>query len=134
MVDVAKSGTPSLSTLAPGGEAWVGSDLKAGVAIAAGDVCYIASTGKVLKSVGTTTNAAAKAHGIAVKAAALNEAVTLMRNVDLHYGSGLTPGAPYYVSATSTGGALADAASTGGTGIVAFAIDGTRIRFVGSNY
>jgi hypothetical protein len=134
VADISKSGTPSLATNNPGGECWVGSGLKAGEAIAAGDVCYIASTGKVMKSIGTTTNAAAKAQGIAQKAAALNEAVTIMRGVDMHYGSGLTPGAPYYVSATSGGGRLADAASTGGTGIVAFAIDATRIRFIGSTY
>lgn len=134
MTDIAKAGTPSLATTSPGGEAWVGSGRVAGEAIAAGDVCYIKSDGKVWKSIGTTTNAAAKAHGIAVKAASLNEAVTIMRNVDMHYGSGLTPGAPYYVSATSGGGALDNAASTGGTGIVAFAIDATRIRFLGSTY
>lgn len=129
---VSKSGTPSLATLAPGGDAWVGSGLKAGEAIAAGDACYIASTGKVMKSIGTTTNSAAKAHGIAQKAAALNEAVTIMRGVDMHYGSGLTPGAPYYVAGTA--GALDTAPTTGGTGIVAFAIDATRIRFLGSTY
>lgn len=132
MSALSKSGTPSLATLSPGGEAWVGSGLKAGEAITAGDVCYIHSGGKVFKSVGTTTNAAAKADGIAQKAAALNEAVTIMRNVDMHYGSGLTPGARYYVSLTA--GALDTATSTGGTAPVAFAIDGTRIRFLGSTY
>ena len=132
MAALSKSGTPSLSTTAPGGEAWLGSGIKAGEDIAAGDVCYIASTGKAMKSIGTSANAAAKAHGIAAKAAALNEAVTLMRNVDFHYGAALTIGAPYYVSLTA--GALDTAPTTGGTGIIAFAIDATRIRFHGSTY
>lgn len=134
MADVTKSGTPSLATTAPGGDCWVGSGLKAGEAIAAGDVCYIKSDGKVWKSIGTTTNAAAKVDGFAQKAAAVGEAVTLMVNVDMHYGSGLTPGARYFVSATAGGGKLADAASTGGTGSVAKAIDATRIRVIASTY
>lgn len=132
MAALSKSGTPSLATLDPGGEAWLGSGIKAGEAIAAGDVCYIASTGKAMKSIGTSANAAAKADGIAQKAAALNEAVTLMRNVDMHYGSGLTIGARYYVSLTA--GALDTATTTGGTAPIAFAIDATRIRFHGSHY
>ena len=132
MAALSKSGTPSLSTTAPGGEAWLGSGIKAGEAIAAGDVCYIASTGKAMKSIGTSANAAAKADGIAAKAAALNEAVTLLRNVDFHYGAALTIGARYYVSLTA--GALDTATTTGGTAPIAFAIDATRIRFHGSTY
>ena len=132
MADLVKSGTPSLSTLTPDHSCQVGSGLLAGEAIAAGDVCYIKSDGKVWKSNGTAANAAAKADGIAMRASAVGEAVTIMRNVEMHYGASLTPGARYYVSATA--GALADAASTGGTAPVAFAVDATRIRFIGSYY
>lgn len=135
MADIAKSGTPSLSTRNPCPAHYVGSNLKAGEALGAGDACYIkGADGLVYKSVGTTTNAAAKVDGFAAGAAALGEAATLMVDVDFHYGSGLTPGARYYVSATTSGGKIADASSTGGTGSVAKAIDATRIRVNASTY
>lgn len=130
MATLAKSGTPSLSTLTPDHSCQVGSGLLAGEAIAAGDVCYIKSDGKAWKSNGTAATAPAKAHGIAVRASDVGTPVTLFRNIELHYGSGLTPGAPYFVSATA--GALDDAATTGGTTACAFAVDATRIRFVGT--
>lgn len=130
MATLAKSGVPSLSTLTPDHSCQVSSGLLAGEAIAAGDVCYIKSDGKAWKSNGTAANAAAKAHGIAAKASDVGTPVTLFRNVEMHYGSGLTPGAAYFVSATA--GALDDAATTGGTTACAFAVDATRIRFVGT--
>lgn len=132
MATLVKSGTPSLASPMPAYACQIGSGLTAGEAIAAGDVCYIKSDGKVWRSNGTAATAPAKADGIALKAASTDEGVTIYRNVDMHYGSGLTPGARYYVSATA--GALDDAATTGGTGAVAFAVDATRIRFIGSTY
>ena len=51
----------------------------------------------------------------------------------MNYGSGLTPGAMYYLSGTTAGG-LDTATSTGGTAPIAFALDTTRIRFTGSMY
>lgn len=132
MATLAKSGTPSLATLTPPASCQIGSGMLAGEAIAAGDVCYIKSDGLVWRSNGTAATAPAKADGIAAKAASVGEAVTLFRNVDMHYGAGLTPGAGYFVSATA--GQLDDAATTGGTARVAFAVDATRIRFVGSTY
>lgn len=131
MTLVAKSGTPSLATLTPDHSCQVGSGLRAGAAIAAGDACYIASTGLVHPSDGTSANAAAQADGIAAAAASSGEAVTLYHNVEFHYGSGLTPGARYYVAATA--GRLDTAPTTGGIAIVAMAVDATRIRFWGSN-
>jgi hypothetical protein len=133
MAAVSKSGTPSLATTAPGGEAWVGSGFVAGEDIAAGDACYIASTGKVLRSTGAAANAAAKVRGFAAAAAKSGEAVTLMAGCDFHYGSGLTPGTEYYLSGTTAGG-LDTATSTGGTGAIAFAIDSSRIRVRQSSY
>lgn len=131
MADLTKSGVPSLSTLTPDHSCQVGSGLLAGEKIAAGDVCYIKSDGKVYKSDGSAADAAAAADGIAARAAVAGGPVTLYRNVEFHYGSGLTPGARFYVSA-ETAGALADAPSTGGNVPCAFAVDATRIRFVGS--
>src|SRR5690242_16171116 len=113
MADIAKSGTPSLASTLPANEQQI-PGLLAGEAIAQGDICYIASDGTVMRATGAAANAAANARGIAAMAAATGEAVTLFRNVRFGYGSGLTPGANYYLSG-ATAGALADAASTGGT-------------------
>ena len=128
MALIAKSGTPSLASPHPtGGDLIRG--LKAGEAIAAGDVCYIAADGSVMRSNGTAATAPAVAVGIAAGTTSSGEAVTLFRNVAFHYGSGLTPGAPYYVAATA--GRLDTAATTGGLVPVARAIDDTRIQFTG---
>lgn len=127
MAAVAKSGTPSLSTMLPGGGNYVGSDFKAGEAIGAGDPCYIkGSDGKVYRSIGTTADAAAKVDGWAPGAAAVNEAVTLMADVDFRWGAAMTPGTRLYLSLTA--GTLSDAATAGGTTACAMAIDATRIR------
>lgn len=131
MAQVAASSTPSLSSVQPPQNcSLVG--LVAGEAITAGAICYIKNDGKVWLSNGTAANAAAKADGIAAIAAAVGEAVTLYRHVNFRYGSGLTPGARLYVSATA--GTLADAATTGGTAPVGFVVDATRIHFHGSFY
>lgn len=129
MADIAKSGTPSLASTLPANEQQI-PGLLAGEAIAQGDICYIASDGTVMRATGAAANAAANARGIAAMAAATGEAVTLFRNVRFGYGAGLTPGANYYLSG-ATAGALADAASTGGTKVLGFAVDATRIQFIG---
>ena len=113
MADIAKSGTPSLASVTNQINSLAG--LLAGEAIAAGDACYIkASDGKVYKSTGAAANAAAEVHGYAAQAASIGEALTLVWDVRVRYGAGLTPGAKVYLSG-ATAGALADAASTGGT-------------------
>lgn len=132
MAEITRSGTPSISSLHPGQDKTI-SGLLAGETIAAGDCCYIASTGKVLKSTGAAATAPAKVDGWAMGAAVLNESVTLVHDVNIRYGAGLTPGTRYFLSGTVAGG-IADAASTGGTAPVAFAIDATRIRALLSRY
>jgi hypothetical protein len=132
MADVAKSGTPSLATTVPCPAHQI-AGLLAGEAVAAGDACYIKSDGKVWRSTGAAANAAAQVDGFAAEAAASGEAVTLYHDVNFRYGAGLTPGARYYLSG-ATAGALADAASTGGTGAIAFAVDATRVRVMRSRY
>lgn len=129
MAEIAKSGVPSLTSTTPAPEQQI-PGLLAGEAIAQGDVCYVASDGTVMRATGAAANAAANARGIAASAAPIGEAVTLHRNVRYGYGAGLTPGANYYLSGTVAGG-LADAASTGGTKILGFAVDATRIQFIG---
>lgn len=132
MAVIAKSGTPSLSSVLPPQNCVIGSGLLAGEDIAAGDVCYIAAAGTVLRSNGTAATAPAKADGIAPRAAKSGEAVTLMRNVEVRYGAGMTPGARIYVFTTA--GQIGDAATTGGTAPVGFVVDATRIFFHGSAY
>src|SRR5215204_7666220 len=120
MALISKSGTPSLASPYPdGGNVLRG--LLAGEAIAAGDVIYVASDGTIMRSNGTAATAPAVGGWIAAGAAASGEACTGFKNVSFHYGSGLTPGAPYYVGATA--GRLDTAATTGGTVVVARAID-----------
>lgn len=130
MALISKSGTPSLSSVQPPQNTVVGSGMKAGEAIAAGDLCYIASDGDA-NLCDSDALATARADGIAVRAAANGEPVTLMRYVELHYGSGLTPGTLLYVGGTA--GRLDSAANAFGSVPVALVVDATRILFWGSN-
>jgi hypothetical protein len=130
MALIAKSGTPSLSAVLPPQNDQF--QLVAGEAIAAGDLCYIASDGTAMRSNGTSANAAAKCVGIAAMAAPSGEAVTVYRNVRFHYGTGLTPGAQLYVGATA--GRIDNAATTGGTAPIGFVVDATRVFIHGSTY
>ena len=132
MAEITRSGLVSLSSLVPGQDKTI-AGLVAGEAIVQGDACYIKSDGKVWKATGAAANAAAKVDGFAMGGAAVNEAVTLVFDVNLRYGAGLTPGARVYLSGTVAGG-LADAASTGGTAPVGFVVDATRIRVWQSRY
>lgn len=133
MADIAKVGTPSMSSLDVPQNLRL-SGLRAGEAIAAGDACYVKSDGLVWKSIGTAANAAAKVRGFAFAAAAVGEAVTLYWDVNFYYGAGLTPGADVFLSATAGGGAIADAASTGGTAPIGYVVDATRVHLDKSRY
>lgn len=132
MADIAKVGVPSLATISPGVEHQVCKGALAGEAIAAGDLCYKKSDDLIWRSNGTSVNAAAKVRGIAAKAADSGQPVTVLRGVSFNYGSGLTPGADVYASATA--GAIADAATTGGTAPIGFCEDATKIFIHGSSY
>lgn len=132
MAAIAKSGTPSLASVLPPANCKI-SGLLAGEAIGAGDPCYIkASDGLVYLSTGAAANAAAKVRGFAAQAASINAGVTLIFDVNIRYGAGLTPGADVFLGATA--GALADAASTGGTAPIGFVVDATRIHVWQSRY
>jgi hypothetical protein len=132
MANISKSGTPSLSSVVPPQNCVIGSGLKAGEAIAAGDLVYIKSDGKFWRTNGTSANAAAKVDGIAVKAAPVGEPVDVYRNVEVRYGASMTPGTRVYASATA--GAIADAATTGGTAPIGLVVDATRVYIHGSAY
>jgi hypothetical protein len=105
------------------------SGLLAAVDIAVGQAVYILSAG----TVGLTNGGAANTStfiGLAARPAKTGQPVTVLgANCRWKYGSGLTPGARYYVSATA--GALDDAPTTGGTVAVAYAIDTTDIMVIG---
>lgn len=132
MAAIAKSGTPSLcSSLPPQSQQIAG--LRAGEALGAGDACYIASTGLVMKSTGAAANAAAKVRGYAAEACAIGEAVTLFFDVNFAYGAGMTPGADVFLSGTTAGG-LDTAASTGGTAPIGYVVDATRVHLFASRY
>ena len=119
--------TASLSSLVPGQDKTI-VGLVAGEAIAAGDACYIKSDGKVWLATGSAATAPARARGVAMGGAAVNEPVTLIEGVNVGgYALGMTPGADLFLSGTVPGG-LADAASVGGTSPIAFAVTATKIR------
>lgn len=132
MADIAKSGTPSLATALPCLAHQVGSNLLTAEAIAAFDACYIASTGLVTRSIGTAANAAAQVDGYAMEAADSGGPVTLYTDIDVRYGTGLTPGTKLFLGAAA--GAIADAATTGGTAPIGKVIDATRVRLWSSKY
>lgn len=131
MATLTKAGTPSLATYLPPASCQT-AGLLAGEDLAAGDACYIKSDGKVWRSTGTAVAAAARCDGFAAMATKAGEAVTLFFDVVFRYATGLTPGERVYVSATA--GALDDAATTGGTAPVGYAIDATRVMLRRSTY
>lgn len=131
MAVVAKSGVPSLASVLPPANNKI-TGLLAGEDIAAGDACYIASTGAVMRSNGTAANAAAKVDGYAAVAAKNGEAVTLLFGVVMRYGAGLTPGTRLYLFTTA--GQIGDAATIGGTAPIGFVVDATRVFLDQSRY
>lgn len=132
MAAVAKSGTPSIATTLPPPNCFL-SGQTAGAALAAFDACYIDSSGLVQKSDGTSANAAAKVRGYAAQAYASGDTdVTLVWDVRVRYGSGMTPGTNLYLATTA--GTLADTATTGGTAPIGYVVDATRVELWRSTY
>ncbi len=112
---------PSLATAIPPQNEQV-PGIRAGEAIAGGDLCVINAQGLAVKRTNQT-------FGILVAAetgASVGEAITLYRNVRFGYGSGLTPGIQVFASDTVAGGL-----DTAGTVAVGFVVDAERIQFTG---
>lgn len=124
MANLALSGRPSLATLQPGYEHQL-NNIVAGEDLVAGDMVYIKSDGKAWKANGTADTAPAYYDGIVLQAATAGDGVSVHRGIVVHYGSGMTPGARYYISATA--GRLDSAPTTGGTVPAAKAVDATRL-------
>lgn len=102
--------------------------LVAGEALLTAAPCYIkASDGKVYMSNGTAATEPAELDGFTGKTYAAGEPVTLWgRGCIFEYGTGLTPGAVYFIGATA--GRLDAAATTGDAVGVARSISATHIR------
>lgn len=99
--------------------------------VAAGDWVYMKSDGKWWKATGAAATAPAKAKGMVALDQKAGEACTVLgAGWRWQYAAGLTPGAQYFLSGTVAGG-LADAASTGGTSVLAFAVSATDIEITG---
>lgn len=90
--------------------------------------CYIkAADGRVYMSNGTAATEPAETDGFTAKAYLAGEPVTLWgRGAIFEYGTGLTPGAVYFIGATK--GRLDTAATTGDAVGVARSINTTHIR------
>lgn len=124
MADIAKSGTPSLATLAPPPSNQLTKITASD--IAAGDMVYIKSDDTFALASGAAATAPALWFGIASRAAKSGTPLTAHNGVIYHYGASLTPGARYYLSADNAGQLVATA-TTGGTAPCALAVDATRI-------
>lgn len=105
----------------------VSGDLYAGEALDAVAMCRIHSDGLVYMSNGTASDINARFTGVTPVAVPIGEPVELYRiGARFRYGTGLTPGAQYFVAATA--GRLDTAATTGGLVSVAEAVTATDIQ------
>lgn len=108
----------------------ISGDIYAGETLDPVAPCYIkAADGLVYMSNGTAANEAAKFDGFTARKVEAGQPVTLYGiGGRFGYGSGLTPGAPYFVGATA--GRLDTAATIGGLVAIARAINATDIRVI----
>lgn len=100
--------------------------------IGGGDACYIAADGKIYRSDGTASGVvggSAEVDGFAPQPAKLasRQSLSLVHDVNLDYGIGLTPGIFLYLS-TLTKGALTNVVGTKQVAPIARTFDATRIR------
>lgn len=128
MALITRSASASMDAISGAKTPKLSGDLYAGEALDAAAPCYIkASDGLVYMSNGTSANEAAKIDGFTARAVASGQPVTLVgRGAIFSYGTGLTPGARYYIGTTA--GRLDTAATTGDAVGVAAAINATDIR------
>ena len=120
-------GTPSLATPVPSSNSRITDPLIAGTNLAPGRACTIRSTGLVHEATGAADDANAIIHGWTPRNYFAGQTVTLVNDVNFEYGSGLTPGAQLYLSATSTG-RLDTAPTTGGKQPCAFVVSPDKIH------
>jgi hypothetical protein len=131
MAEVTKGASPSLASVLPPPNLQE-AGLVAGEALGAFDAVYVkASDKKVYKATGAAANAAARARGWVPSAYPIGakDVTVYYGDITVNYGSGLTTGDDLFLSGTVAGG-LANAASTGGTGVIAFVLDDQRVRLL----
>jgi hypothetical protein len=127
MANIDRYGSPTLSTtLVPPNSRLTG--LVAAETIAAGDIVYITSAGKIAKAQ-AVNSALQYAIGVAGEDASAGQAVTILRNVGIGYATGLTPGQKVYVSAGTAGNIDDAATATYAPNPIGFALDTKRIFF-----
>ena len=117
MAAITKIANPNLDANTAIKATQVAGELLAGEDLGMADPCYVASTGRVMR---TAPQTATKVHGFPPRATKSGEAVTLYREMRVKYGSGLTPGIPVGLNATTgNAGEIDDSPSD----ILGFAID-----------
>lgn len=121
MAKIEKSGVPTVATGSPGFEHQFAGHVAA-EALEAGDACTINADSEVVHWTPGTMYC-----GIASSDTPIDDGVTLYHGVTFHYGSGLTPGAPVYLSVDGDG-AIDNAATTANKPI-GFCRDATRVYF-----
>lgn len=117
------------STVLPAGLGADSKTITAGEALSAGNLVYLDATGKALKA---DANAIAKAAVGFVLASVANAASgTVYFEGTITGLAGLTPGAPYFLSASATGGVTATAPTGAGQIVqrIGFAVSATEINF-----
>lgn len=126
---------PSIASYLPDAHCKI-TGLLAGQAIAAGDACYIASDGTIMRSTAVAADAAAKVRGFALIPTDAGEAVTLFNWIEIRYANAMTPGANVYLSAATgaNSGRIADATSTNAPTACGFVVDAQRIVVFPTNY
>lgn len=127
MAAITKAGTPSLATMMPPQSCRPHTGSIAGEDIEAGDACFLHSDGRWYRTDAETDGPSAKYRGVAATASSTGEAVTIYSGVAFHYGSGLTPGAPVFLSPDVPGGL--DTANAEVNRAVGHCLDASRIYF-----
>lgn len=132
MANLTKSGKPELATFMPSTDCRI-TGVDVNVDATAGDVVYLdATSGQWKKSIASSSSAASRfGIGILHDDKYAGQPTTVFTHARFHYGSGLTPGQLFWVSA-DTAGALQTAAPYTNATPVAFAIDDSKIEFCGN--
>jgi len=104
MAEITRVGRPTLSTVGAPPNTRLGGKV-AGAAVEAGDLIYIkGADAKVYPATAAANDEKAVCAGIAGEKAGVGQGVTIVRNVNIGYATGMTPGTPVYVSGTAAGG------------------------------
>lgn len=128
MAAITKVGDPTFSTVGVPPNCRL-TGLVAGETLDQCDIVYIkGSDGKVYKATAAAANEASRAVGFAGEAASAGQPVTICRQGNVGYGSGMTPGTQVFLSA-ATAGLVVDAASAHAAHPIGFVFSAKKIYF-----